>query len=131
RTRQLGQHSADLVDPRGVELQRDEVGLGEIAVVVRELLGAHRARVATVRVPEPGLLDDPLASVERLGLALDLELKSPLNVAEGVHVLDLDLGAEPLDRGEDRKSTRLNSSHDQISYAVFCLKKKNQSTDLI
>src|SRR5256886_11306190 len=27
----------------------------------------------------------------------------------------------------DRKSTRLNSSHSQISYAVFCLKKKNQS----
>src|SRR2546421_6694717 len=27
-------------------------------------------------------------------------------------------------RGRDRKSTRLNSSHDQISYAVFCLKKK-------
>src|SRR5206468_11484597 len=26
--------------------------------------------------------------------------------------------------GQDRKSTRLNSSHDQISYAVFCLKKK-------
>src|SRR3989440_2867194 len=28
---------------------------------------------------------------------------------------------------QDRKSTRLNSSHDQISYAVFCLKKKKQS----
>src|SRR5688572_32368534 len=27
--------------------------------------------------------------------------------------------------GEDRKSTRLNSSHSQISYAVLCLKKKN------
>src|SRR3989440_7907519 len=27
----------------------------------------------------------------------------------------------------DRKSTRLNSSHDQISYAVFCLKKKKES----
>src|SRR2546421_8553546 len=27
---------------------------------------------------------------------------------------------------QDRKSTRLNSSHDQISYAVFCLKKKNE-----
>src|SRR2546427_7121435 len=27
-------------------------------------------------------------------------------------------------RGTDRKSTRLNSSHSQISYAVFCLKKK-------
>src|SRR2546430_6387670 len=29
------------------------------------------------------------------------------------------------DRGRDRKSTRLNSSHSQISYAVFCFKKKN------
>src|SRR5436309_11389685 len=28
--------------------------------------------------------------------------------------------------GEDRKSTRLNSSHVKISYAVFCLKKKSQ-----
>src|SRR2546430_16146996 len=28
-------------------------------------------------------------------------------------------------RARDRKSTRLNSSHSQISYAVFCLKKKN------
>src|SRR5688572_31503826 len=27
----------------------------------------------------------------------------------------------------DRKSTRLNSSHSQISYAVFCLKKKNMN----
>src|SRR5256885_11819736 len=30
-------------------------------------------------------------------------------------------------RGEDRKSTRLNSSHLVISYAVFCLKKKKNS----
>src|SRR5206468_12481090 len=29
----------------------------------------------------------------------------------------------------DRKSTRLNSSHDQISYAVFCLKKKKKKKD--
>src|SRR2546430_6015284 len=29
-------------------------------------------------------------------------------------------------RSKDRKSTRLNSSHSQISYAVFCLKKKNK-----
>src|SRR2546427_6401346 len=28
---------------------------------------------------------------------------------------------------KDRKSTRLNSSHSQISYAVFCLKKKNKT----
>src|SRR2546430_13444629 len=29
--------------------------------------------------------------------------------------------------GSDRKSTRLNSSHSQISYAVFCLKKKTKT----
>src|SRR3989442_7739151 len=33
--------------------------------------------------------------------------------------------AQPVDQG-DRKSTRLNSSHVRISYAVFCLKKKNE-----
>src|SRR3712207_8272341 len=33
-----------------------------------------------------------------------------------------------MDMFSDRKSTRLNSSHANISYAVFCLKKKNQST---
>src|SRR2546428_9914189 len=38
-----------------------------------------------------------------------------------------DGGADPT-RAGDRKSTRLNSSHDQISYAVFCLKKKQQHT---
>src|SRR3712207_8937347 len=48
-------------------------------------------------------------------------------VREGVdvcllhHVLGLLLVAD-----EDRKSTRLNSSHANISYAVFCLKKKKQ-----
>src|SRR5216683_2654711 len=36
---------------------------------------------------------------------------------------------ELLERDLDRKSTRLNSSHDQISYAVFCLKKKKNKKD--
>src|SRR2546421_7478814 len=31
----------------------------------------------------------------------------------------------------DRKSTRLNSSHDQISYAVFCLKKKTNKQEIL
>src|SRR2546422_7064903 len=31
--------------------------------------------------------------------------------------------------GKDRKSTRLNSSHGYISYAVFCLKKKKKNTN--
>src|SRR5574340_1194058 len=34
-------------------------------------------------------------------------------------------------KGTDRKSTRLNSSHQKISYAVFCLKKKKHEANLI
>src|SRR2546421_4760475 len=47
------------------------------------------------------------------------------------YVLHYDLAQRTRDRAPgpthgDRKSTRLNSSHDQISYAVFCLKKKKK-----
>src|SRR3712207_8207958 len=38
------------------------------------------------------------------------------------------VGQEEQRAGEDRKSTRLNSSHANISYAVFCLKKKDHPT---
>src|SRR6267154_5142801 len=38
---------------------------------------------------------------------------------------DLRIDQRPAHDVEDRKSTRLNSSHPSISYAVFCLKKKN------
>src|SRR5438874_9980869 len=55
-----------------------------------------------------------------------------LNVAGGTPVASL--SATPttangtgLVLGADRKSTRLNSSHVEISYAVFCLKKKKQN----
>src|SRR2546430_7271354 len=51
----------------------------------------------------------------------------------------LDFGLRPVGRspefiirvGRDRKSTRLNSSHSQISYAVFCLKKKKKASIVI
>src|SRR5690606_41658557 len=63
--------------------------------------------------------------------------RRPAGVRAGVHrrlahaarrrprrpVLSAPGGSEGADRG-DRKSTRLNSSHVKISYAVFCLKKK-------
>src|SRR5438270_6653737 len=51
------------------------------------------------------------------GLRADYALGKTLEEAGGVW-----LGVAPA--GGDRKSTRLNSSHSQISYAVFCLKKK-------
>src|SRR5438309_5245929 len=50
----------------------------------------------------------------------------PQKFYRGPHPLLLDLTAHPeikFIRAQDRKSTRLNSSHSSISYAVFCLKK--------
>src|SRR5216683_3840492 len=65
----------------------------------------------------------------RPGLRLDLygdhELHADLDCQAGIgRLLHPDRFAQ--DGGADRKSTRLNSSHDQISYAVFCLKKKKK-----
>src|SRR2546428_3765623 len=51
-----------------------------------------------------------------LGLVTANELHVPLGRAVQLSITS----------AEDRKSTRLNSSHDQISYAVFCLKKKKK-----
>src|SRR2546430_10740919 len=44
----------------------------------------------------------------------------------GVHGLEDLARRAVLQADQDRKSTRLNSSHSQISYAVFCLKKKKE-----
>src|SRR5688572_31065963 len=52
-----------------------------------------------------------------------LKLTKPiLSMFAGGNALVLDIG--------DRKSTRLNSSHSQISYAVFCLKKKKNNKSI-
>src|SRR5687768_18055845 len=54
-------------------------------------------------------------------------LVAPVDATENEHRRCVD----QLPAGEDRKSTRLNSSHGYISYAVFCLKKKNTSTHAV
>src|SRR3712207_7799474 len=73
------------------------------------LVGFHDPHV--LRVVE--VLGDPLGRHQRLrvrvALLLDLLLRHP----------------------RDRKSTRLNSSHANISYAVFCLKKKKKTHTVI
>src|SRR2546430_6657967 len=54
-----------------------------------------------------------------------LELAQQVRQVESPRVHLHALAGEPA--GRDRKSTRLNSSHSQISYAVFCLKKKKDN----
>src|SRR2546430_2679811 len=60
-------------------------------------------------------------------LRIDARCQHQAEVSQNGHVAQLPLTQEPLEV-LDRKSTRLNSSHSQISYAVFCLKKKNSPT---
>src|SRR3712207_9358799 len=63
----------------------------------------------------------PGAGVGRVGIqGVDVRGQGP------VERLRLRGGAHDGHRGQDRKSTRLNSSHANISYAVFCLKKKKK-----
>src|SRR5438034_2227848 len=59
--------------------------------------------------------------------ALDAPLRyTPIDIS-GEHLLDAAAAQRRVERVEqDRKSTRLNSSHTVISYAVFCLKKKTR-----
>src|SRR2546429_5263470 len=73
-------------------------------------------------VAEPILLGDPDAiRREADDAGVTLEEITLANPRASVH---LETFAQEL--WEDRKSTRLNSSHGYISYAVFCLKKKNK-----
>src|SRR5688572_32644940 len=62
---------------------------------------------------QPGLVGKSVAGQVR---ARTLQARQTLSV--GTRVTNL--------RWQDRKSTRLNSSHSQISYGVFCLKKKKK-----
>src|SRR2546430_8418600 len=51
------------------------------------------------------------------------------NTGSSRRLSDARCAASQIDKAlRDRKSTRLNSSHSQISYAVFCLKKKKHTT---
>src|SRR5262245_31122950 len=95
---------------------RDKEVLQAAAVIGREVPAELLRAVADL--PEPDLAGslDRLATAELLGLA------GP----SGERAFRHPLTHEVAYRTQDRKSTRLNSSHLGISYAVFCLKKKNK-----
>src|SRR5690348_17781512 len=76
--------------------------------------------------PYTTLFRSALAAVRstgmRLGFVTNNASRRPEEVAR--RLAEMGIPAEASDVITDRKSTRLNSSHPSISYAVFCLKKK-------
>src|SRR5947207_3010436 len=111
--------------PGGLERDAQRVGVLHDAVVHQRHPGvavAVRVRVALGGDPVrgPARVRDPARAVHRLALQM---LGEPLHAPRELD--DRHAGAV-LDR--DRKSTRLNSSHTVISYAVFCLKKKKKTS---
>src|SRR5437879_1180925 len=116
----LAQYIADGGDTKpglgaiDITLYRDDVfeGLPKPEVGSTELPGHSIAGKTVV------LVDDVLYTGRTIRAALDALMDYGRPRAVQLAVL--------VDRGQDRKSTRLNSSHRCISYAVFCLKKKKQ-----
>src|SRR5438034_4849745 len=114
--------SQHLFDGRRPIEYLQEAGLpqGLHALRLRDLLELRGRRAPEDPVPE--LLADRHGLVDR---------HPPLHAREAARRAALALVERDLavpGRGVDRKSTRLNSSHTVISYAVFCLKKKNKLT---
>src|ERR1035438_10219543 len=96
-----------------------QLALWQAHWVERELAGlGYPSRIEIVKTTGDKITDVPLAQVGGKGL-FTKEIEEAL--LEG----RADLAVHSLkDLPTDRKSTRLNSSHLGISYAVFCLKKK-------
>src|SRR3712207_7004830 len=95
----------------GLHLAIDDFGTGYSSLAYLRHLPVDSLKVDRSFVAELTAGHNEIASAV-IGLARTLGLST---VAEGV---------ETPEQAADRKSTRLNSSHANISYAVFCLKKK-------
>src|SRR2546427_1762281 len=84
------------------------------------------AATATALPPHTITRDDVKVYMGRVFDIPDRRLEAMMSIVDNAQVHNRH-AIFPLDYTIDRKSTRLNSSHSQISYAVFCLKKKKTS----
>src|SRR3712207_7219179 len=84
-----------------------------------------RSAVTTAKIAAGGVTGDDVADgaigTSDLAAGAVTSAKIGASAVSSGHLADDSVGSSKL----DRKSTRLNSSHANISYAVFCLKKKN------
>ncbi len=84
----LGHVGAHPLDPLGRDDQRRQVGVGEVAVIVRVFLGAHGAGLALVGVVKPGFLHHLAAVFDEFDLAAHLEFDGFFEEAKAVEVFD-------------------------------------------
>src|SRR4051812_49946438 len=85
-----------------------------------------RRHACQARTPERQMSSDVVAEPAPEG---ERRVARPRATLRDVAALAGDVAQRRARTGEDRKSTRLNSSHMSISYAVFCLKKKKKTQD--
>src|SRR5437868_3687269 len=101
-----------------------------IASVVWDRFSRARSREGAITAPRgrisflPDCASSSLASATRSGSTSEEPTSSPI-AAKNVHAI-----APPISSSSDRKSTRLNSSHVSISYAVFCLTRRPPGSTL-
>src|SRR5207245_5968187 len=111
----------DRGDDRRIVGERRVVGTARSSRNERERPGARRDR----RQPPPtGVMNRNQNRLTVGGEARPIERSRLASRRERSHGTGTDVDEHQI--AADRKSTRLNSSHGSISYAVFCLKKKNK-----
>src|SRR2546430_13262872 len=132
RFEQEARAAAALNHPNIVAVYRFGTRNGNTPYLVTELLQGQtlRERLKQGTIPVRKTVDYAVQIARGLAAAhdqgivhRDLKPENIFLTRDGL-VKILDFGLAKLKAPEDRKSTRLNSSHSQISYAVFCLKKK-------
>ncbi len=129
--RQLGHRGPHLLDRRFVDHERQQVGVREVAVVVRLFLRAHRARLALVGIVQARFLLDLAAALEQLDLALDFVIDGALDEAERVDVLDLGAGAELGLADRAHGDVRVAAERAFLHVAVADLEVAHQRVDLL
>src|SRR5256885_3535130 len=100
------------ISAQGLDLKDQVISINRVTKVVKG--GKNLSFAALVIVGDEG---------GHVGFGTGKAREVPLAIKKGVEAAKKNLIRVPLIENTDRKSTRLNSSHLVISYAVFCLKK--------
>src|SRR5690625_2829225 len=118
-----------MVDGVVLLVDASEGPLPQTRFVLRKALAAHLPVILVVnKVDRPdSRIDEVVAEATDLLLSLAEDVSAEVPDLDLDAVLNVPVIYASARAGRDRKSTRLNSSNVAISYAVFCLKKKNQT----